>query len=204
MLVWFGGCVGQTTGSRTFTDALCAVGPLPERASKTTLYDALLGDWDADVIDYDMDGTRRTSKGEWHFAWVLEGRAIQDVWIVPPRSIRLPGQRTENNRYGTSLRVYDLAAGVWHVTWINPVSGAFNTLVGREQNGDIVQEGRNADDSLIRWTFSEITPRSFRWRGEVSNDGGKTWRLSAEFLGHRAGASGSAETKVHRYRHEMQ
>ena len=28
---------------------------------------------------------QRRRNGEWHFGWVLEGRAIQDVWIVPPR-----------------------------------------------------------------------------------------------------------------------
>jgi hypothetical protein len=116
---------------------------------------------------------------------VLEGRAIQDVWIVPPRSSRRSKRSIQNNRYGTSLRVYDPAAGVWHVTWINPVSGAFNTLVGRRQGNEIVQEGKNPDGSLIRWTFSDITPRSFYWRGEASSDEGKTWRLEAEFFGHR-------------------
>ncbi len=177
--------LAQTTGSQTFVKALCADGPLPEQADKMNLYDPFLGDWNVDVIDYDADGTRHTNKGEWHFAWVLEGRAIQDVWIVPPRTSRQLKRPLQNNRYGTSLRVYDLASGVWHVTWINPVSGAFNTLVGRKQGDEIVQEGKNPDGSLIRWTFSDITPRSFHWRGEASADEGKTWRLQAEFFGHR-------------------
>jgi hypothetical protein len=186
-MLFLAGGVGltQATASRTFVDALSADGPVAQHADKMTLYVALLGDWEVDVIDYDPDGTRHTSKGEWHFAWVLEGRAIQDVWIAPPRTSRRPGQPTQNNRYGTSLLVYDPAAGVWQVTWINPVSGAFNRLVGRSEGDQIVQEGKNPDESLIRWIFSDITPQSFRWRGEVSVDQGKTWRLAAEFFGHR-------------------
>jgi len=37
------------------------------------------------------------------------------------------------------------------------------------------------------WSFRDITPRSFRWRGEVSVDGGAAWRLDVEFLARRAG-----------------
>jgi hypothetical protein len=55
-----------------------------------------------------------------------------------------------------------------------------------EQAGeDIVQLGTAPGGSKIRWSFSEITPDSFRWRGEVSSDGGATWRLNVEFLARR-------------------
>jgi hypothetical protein len=176
-----------TAGNRKFLSSLTASGPDPEHAAEMTLYDPLIGDWDADVLDYDSDGTVTKNKGEWHFDWVLEGRAIQDVWIVPPRSSRkLPlADRTANNRYGTSIRVYDPATRAWNVTWINPVTGSFNRLAGRVEGGNIVQEGHDGDGAIIRWTFSDITSSSFHWRGEVSADGGKTWRLGAEFFGHR-------------------
>jgi hypothetical protein len=171
--------------ARPFIEALVAEGPLGTQAERMTLYDPLLGDWDVDVVDHDADGTRRTSKGEWHFAWVLEGRAIQDVFIVPPRGSRL-AQPAQGNRYGTTLRVYDPATDAWRLTWVNPASGAMNTLTGRRRGEEIVQEGRDADGSLNRWIFSEVTAQSFRWRGEVSTDEGKTWRLAAEFFGRRA------------------
>jgi hypothetical protein len=174
--------------SRKFEQALSANGPDSEHAAEMKLYDPILGDWDATVIDYDSDGKPTKSEGEWHFAWVLEGRAIQDVWIVPPRGIRKAGQ-TVNNRYGTSIRVYDPHSHAWNVTWINPVSGSFNQLVGRKEGDDIMQEGTAPDGSLIRWVFSEITPVAFRWRGESSSDGGKTWRLRAEFFGRRQRAN---------------
>lgn len=156
------------------------------------LYDPLLGSWAVDVIDHDTGGPPRTSTGEWHFAWVLEGRAIQDVWISPPRASRGRGLPTQGNRYGTTLRVYDPETDVWHVTWINPVSVVRNTLVGRKHGDEIVQEGTDTDGSLIRWIFSDLTPTSFRWRGEASSDSGKTWRLAAEFFGRRVDPSGVA------------
>ncbi|HEY7184391.1 MAG TPA: hypothetical protein VIC84_23345, partial [Blastocatellia bacterium] len=64
----------------------------PARSNEITdqedIYGWLIGDWEATVYDYAADGTMRESSGEWHFGRVLEGRAIQDVWIAPPRSQR--------------------------------------------------------------------------------------------------------------------
>lgn len=179
-----GGAVARTTASEEFVRALLAEGPHRSQGRRTEMYARLLGDWTVDVVHYDADGMRHTSTGEWHFAWVLEGRAIQDVWISPPRGLRAPGQSTERNRYGTSIRVYDAESDVWHVTWINPVTGVTNSLVGRTGGDALVHEGERPDGSLIRWSFREVTADFFHWVGEVSADGA-TWRLATEFFGHR-------------------
>ena len=192
LIVAAGALMSETNHAGSFTEALVAQGPVPAQAARMTLYTPLLGSWEMDVVDYEDGGTRRGSKGEWHFAWVLEGRAIQDVFIVPARWARRPAQPATGNRYGTTLRVYDPKLEAWRVTWINPVSGVSHTLLGRQRGEDIVQEGRDTDGSLVRWSFSEITPRSFRWRGELSGDEGKTWRLAAEFRGRRIGDDGAA------------
>jgi hypothetical protein len=162
----------------------------PARSSELTdqedIYGWLLGGWEAAVYDYAADGTAHVSSGEWHFGWVLEGRAIQDVWIAPPRSRRSDKTLSKQyNRYGTSLRIYDREIGAWRVTWFNPVSGARNDLVGRRQGADIIQEGTDADGRKIRWSFKDITSTSFRWLGESLEPDGKTWRLEAEFRARR-------------------
>ena len=62
-----------------FLDALGADGPSADRTGKMDLYGWLIGSWDLDIVRYLPDGATRRRKGEWHFGWALEGRAIQDV-----------------------------------------------------------------------------------------------------------------------------
>jgi hypothetical protein len=176
----------------SFLDALKADGPAPDRIGQMDLYGWLIGAWDLDVVRYMPDGGERRRKGEWHFGWVLEGRAIQDVWIVPPRGELRRGDAAANvNSYGTTLRIYDPRIDAWQIQWIDPVTQNFLAMIGRKQGDDIVQLGKNADGYPARWSFSEITPNSFRWRGETSQDkdaaGEESWRLDVEFFARRVG-----------------
>jgi len=167
-------------------DVLAAARRSDEIPEPDDIYGWLIGTWDADVFDRMPDGTWREDRGEWHFGRVLEGRAIQDVWISPPLAERRDAGR-EWNRYGTSIRSYDPALGAWRIIWINPVSGARNDLVGRRDGDRIVQEGVDVDGRRIRWIFSEIAAGSFRWTGESETRG--EWLLEAEFRARRRGAS---------------
>jgi hypothetical protein len=176
----------QKQSHNSLLQALGSAARSNELTDEEDIYGWLIGGWEATVYDYPADGAAHESSGEWHFGRVLEGRAIQDVWIAPPRSqrnVKTPSK--QYNRYGTSLRVYDKEIGAWRVTWFNPVSGARNDLVGLRQGPDIVQEGTNADGRRIRWSFKDITPTSFRWLGESLAPDGKTWRLEAEFRARR-------------------
>ena len=171
--------------THAFLDALEAAGPAPDRGRNMDLYAWLVGSWQLDVIGYPANAPERRRPGEWHFGWVLEGRAIQDVWIVPARRARRPDDDLENTYYGTTLRVYDPRIDAWHVQWSDPISQTFFTMIGRRHGDAIVQDGNGEGGNLIRWSFSDITPQSFRWRGEVSGDDGKTWRLNSEFFARR-------------------
>ncbi|HEY4547449.1 MAG TPA: putative glycolipid-binding domain-containing protein [Pedomonas sp.] len=168
-------------GQPGFAGALVSPGPADDMADVAADFGWLVGGWSADVFDYDPDGEVRTGAGEWWFSWVLEGRAIQDVWISPPRALRCAScaPQTANNRYGTSLRHFDRDEGLWRITWINPVSGAVNALSGRRDGNRIVLLGEGDGDS-IRWSFNDISNQSFVWTGErLGKDG--TWRKEAEF-----------------------
>jgi hypothetical protein len=67
-----------------------------------------------------------------------------------------------------------------------PYSGEFTCMVSRQVGDEIIQEGSSMDgSSLERWMFSEITGDRFRWRGESSDDGGKTWGLDQQMTGRR-------------------
>jgi len=175
-----------------FLQALQAAGPCPLQGSNADLYDPLLGDWEADVVDHLPDGTSRRQSAEMHFVRVLEGRAIQDLWIAPARRDRA-GAGREGNRYGTTLRVYDAVLDAWRITWWNPVSGVENRLVGRRVGSQIVQTGSDADGRLVRWVFVAVGQDRFHWKGERSADGGQSWECETEFLAHRSARSPEAE-----------
>jgi hypothetical protein len=170
-----------------FLDALRAGGPAEDRGGARDLYGPLIGSWEGEVVDHLDGGAEQRQSAEFHFAWVLEGRAVQDLWIAPARSERpkVPGT---GNRYGTTLRVYDPKLDAWRITWINPVTGAENHLVGRRVGSQIVQTGSDSNGRLVRWVFVEITEASFHWRGESSGDGGQTWTCETEFFARRTAA----------------
>jgi hypothetical protein len=169
----------------SFVDALISAERSPEIADSDDVYGWLVGSWELEVKHYVVDVRERHIKGEVHFAWVLEGRAMQDLWIFPARNKRPPAKDDIVNSYGMTLRIWDPGIRAWRVTWNNPVTGRRDELVGRRQGKDIVQIGTRSDATPIRWIFSEITPESFRWTGESLNPDGETWKLEGEFLAKR-------------------
>jgi len=165
--------------------ALAAPGRSTEIPESCDIYGWLIGSWELDVLHYRVDVRERHLKGEVHFAWVLEGRAVQDVWIMPPRAERSAPPDKTCNTYGTTLRLWDPALQAWRVTWINGVTGARDELIGRRSGNDIVQIGTHANGTPIRWIFSEITADSFRWTGESLDADGQSWKLEGEFRAKR-------------------
>jgi len=168
-----------------FSSALISDKPSSELGENAKLYDWLIGSWNVTAIDYLDNDDKLQTEGEWHFSWILEGRAVQDVWIAPKRSERTPSSSRKRNRYGSTLRFYDSSIQAWRIQWINPVSGALDHLIAKKVGNDIIHEGKDNDGNIMRWSFTEITNNSFHWKGERSNDGGKTFKLEAEFFGKR-------------------
>jgi hypothetical protein len=165
--------------------ALAATSRSEEIPEAMDAYGWLVGSWELELVGYDDEGNVTHTTGEAHVAWVLEGRAVQDVFINPRRSERGPDSPKFANWFGTTLRIYDPSIQAWRVNWFNPHDGIRAELIGRRQGNKIVQEGNFPDGTPIRWTFSEVTTDSFRWRGERLEPDGKTWRLQVEFRGKR-------------------
>ena len=78
------------TGSATdFFHALAADHRSPEIPEALDVYGWLCGSWDLAVRRYRaIDVTAQGLTGEMHAARVLEGRAVQDAWIMPRRGDR--------------------------------------------------------------------------------------------------------------------
>jgi hypothetical protein len=167
---------------------LAADGPAPVYAQKLNLYGQFVGDWEADVFTYPPDGSRHQGQGEIHFDWILEGRAIQDVWMIPrlaDRGAAAPILPVAGNWYGTTIRAYDPTLDAWRIFWIDPATNSYRQQIGRSHGADIVQEGTTDSGALSRWSFTEITPQSFRWTAEASMDQGASWRLFVAIFARR-------------------
>lgn len=130
------------------------------------LFGRFVGAWTFDGTDTTDDGTETRYRGRWDFGYVLGGRAIQDVLYC------------EGVEHGTTLRI-PREDGAWDVVWITPVQRAVRRLVGRAEDERIVVTGASGERRL-RWSFNEIAPDSFVWRGEQSTDGGASFRLAEE------------------------
>jgi hypothetical protein len=165
--------------------ALAASDRSPDIPEAMDLYGFLIGSWELDIVGYDEEKNVIRTVGEAHFAWVLEGRAVQDVFINPRRTDRGPNSPKFANWFGTTIRIYDPTIQAWHVNWFNPHDGIRAELIGRRRGEDVVQEGKFPDGTPIRWTFSEIAENSYRWRGERLEPDGKTWRLQVDFRARR-------------------
>jgi hypothetical protein len=164
---------------------LAASGRSPDIPEAMDIYGFLIGSWELDLVGYDDEGHVIKTIGEASFAWVLEGRAVQDVFINPRRSERGQDSPQFANWYGTTIRIYDPSIEAWRVNWFNPHDGIRAELIGRRRGKNIVQEGKFPDGTPIRWTFGDITQNSCRWRGERLEPDGKTWRLQVEFQARR-------------------
>jgi hypothetical protein len=169
-----------------FVSSLVASGRSPEIPESEDVYGWLVGSWELDVIHYKtVDLSSRNLKGEVHFSWVLEGRAIQDIWIMPQFADRQSTLDRVNNMYGTTLRIWDPAISAWRIRWANPVSGHEESQTGRRVGSEIVQIGARSDGTPTRWRYTEITANSFRWIGEALESDGETWRVEGEFKARR-------------------
>ena len=148
------------------------------------LFGQFVGDWDIVEARYvQADGTWVKMKGEVHFGWILDGQAVQDVWM---------GCRAGSEKmtmFGTTVRFYDPKIDAWRSTWLSPLKGLVQTFIGRKVGDEIVLGLQNTDGYPEKWIFSEITPRSFRWRAEETHDNGKTWLMTEEMQIRRANSA---------------
>ena len=158
--------------SRNFRRLLFADEPAAKHKDKLMLFGQFVGDWEFEGSNYDGTGVRSTDKGEIHFGWVLQGRAVQDLWIEREISDNRP------KVYGSTMRFYDPSIDAWRITWMEPGYGVVTSLIARTVGEEIVLEGKDTGGASIHWIFSQIKPNSFHWRAEKLM--GDTWKIYEE------------------------
>jgi hypothetical protein len=173
-------------------NALHAEGPAPDRAESMMLYGQFIGSWEGRAksknfqvdsngqVRFDSDSSFSEFTLEVHFGWALEGRAVQDVWILPAREE--VNDAPKYAMYGTTLRIYDPANDHWYITFVDPfTTQSYHRMIGRKVGNDIVQELR-VENLITHWIFTDISNDSFHWMWKESVNNGKTWQMYAEFF----------------------
>lgn len=183
--------LASRAGAQATIAGLNSAAPDPALAEKLKLFGQFIGDWEFDLVSIQDDGKRVKGGGQWHFGWVLDGRAIQDVWIARDDTSRPDAPISE---WGSTTRFYDAKTDTWRVVWAGPRRGSLMAFVAKQLNDEIVMEVdyvqalprmNPADGPPIhrgQWIFDQIKPSSFHWRSVISHDGGKTWQLTSEMF----------------------
>lgn len=173
------------TISQGFLDALVASQRAPELADADDIFDFLIGSWDLEAVLYDATGQRQRSKGELHVSWVLEGRAIQDLFIFPRRADRVSGVPAWGDRYATTIRTYDRTLQAWRLHFINPAAPETSArLIARRKGEGIEIDGELSDGTRVRWRYVTVAPTSFHYTAERLRENG-TWQLYLDLFGTR-------------------
>jgi hypothetical protein len=174
-------------------EALHSSEPRPDLADKLRLFGQFIGPWHLEcTVDNPDGGQPRVMEGELCFGWVLGGRAVQDVWAVPPHDH--PEEGRAPGFHGTTIRFYDPVIDAWRSTWIDPPNNRVRRFIGRPSGADI-ELISDEEAPLLRWRFTDITPHSFTWTGERSTEDPPRWTHQLRMRASRSRPVAGAEPR---------
>ncbi len=148
-----------------FIEALISESKNTALPDEFNYFGKLIGSWE---INYIEGNNSLAIKGEWHFSWVLEGMAIQDVIILP------------DYEYGTSLRIYNPDTHTWDVAY--GYTGKIIRLEAKKQDDKIMLTFVN--DERRKWVFTKIEDYCFHWENITVKEDGE-WYINAEIFAER-------------------
>ena len=143
-----------------------ADGPAPQAVEQLR---HAIGLWDVTTEFLAADGSvQGTAEGQYRFGWVVPDRVVQGMSTIPAwnqASAILFFARPATEE------VEMISVGGDGVVW---------RMIGPETSETRTTENRTMPDGttlMLRFTRHEVRPDTFRSRMEMSNDGGRTWRL---------------------------
>lgn len=137
-------------------------------------YKSLIGDW-----DFDYYSAGKHVEGEWIFRRILEGMAIEDLFICPSRNTKDTNPQPDGE-YGVAIRMFNTVTKSYDMTYI--CSKYTQLLEVRKENEKIVCTVKNKPTE--KWVFSEITNHSFRWQNITVLDNGE-WQINSNIYAKR-------------------
>lgn len=154
-----------------FMDALIANEKHVSIPESKNYWGSIIGEWELEWIVHPGTSKERCVKGEWLFSWILEGKAIQDVFICPSRK-ELKNKDSSNGEYGTTIRVYCEKLNCWEIFYA--CKDDVNRLQARKVGSEIVLT--ELPDARMKWIFSNIQENSFQWQN-IQLDKNNQWQV---------------------------
>ena len=164
----------KTKGVFPAAVAAMEVGRKPASA---TDFDFLEGKWEI-VYNNSAPGIPPNIPGSWVARKETDGRVLYDEF-------RLFGPNRETVFLCATFRVFDHLHQKWDMRYLGltipgPGEGERRVANWAEltawREGSAIRVDQRAGENLLRITYSDIAKDSFRWKADVSNDGGKTWK----------------------------
>jgi hypothetical protein len=148
-----------------------------------TQFDFLVGAWECESHSRAPDGTVHSRPATWVGHYILDGYVIADEFrqLGPAGEVALLGQ---------TYRSFNSESKTWVMKWLDALDSTWLDLGTEDLGGVVVREGTITFkhrrprgragrlfplQSLFRITFSDMSDVRFRWRAELSTDGGETW-----------------------------
>jgi tetratricopeptide (TPR) repeat protein len=140
-------------------------------------FDFLEGKWEI-VYNNTQPGIPPNIPGSWVATKQTDGRVLYDEF-------RLLGPQKETVFLCATFRVFDHVRQKWDMRYVGltipgPGEGERQVANWAEltawREGSTIRVDQKGGESWLRITYSDIAKDHFRWKADVSNDGGKTWK----------------------------
>lgn len=156
---------------------LISDGPHPDAPAALMEYGQLVGNWQCKSHRLLPDGSWKQGEGlnTWTWYYVLDGRAVQDVWK--------PAANADGKVFpGTNLRTYDAETGMWNIAWTITSSTRIESFKSSFRNDTIhITTERAASATfpahMMHISFYNISENHFDWKYESSAvTDGQNWK----------------------------
>jgi hypothetical protein len=142
------------------------------------------GEWDVAYIIGAGTSNEQIIAGEWSFAWINDGQALQDILSVPYRWQDPP--KNFQQIHSTSTRLFNPKLHVWEGFHILNSALVF-FRAAKSQDGLIVEHYQAGGGPLVVTTFSDFSATSFKASIKESTNNGGSYTPVAEIWAKKRG-----------------
>ena len=150
-----------------FVSSISANAQLPCSDSLHRQFDFWLGEWEV----YGLNGQKA---GDSKISLILDSCIVLEEWTSANlfRGLRYAGK---------SFNTYNRRTGQWQQTWVDNVGGSTEFLKGAFSEGKMVFQThpyQHSRDTVAtrKLSFYSLNPDTVRQHGEISKDGGLSWK----------------------------